>query len=84
MSSGSYTTTIVLGVIPLSIGFRVLFRERNGFFQNLGIALIIISIFLVNVFEDKKYFSGYEIEEEFEIIISSSDKVITIVSGKKK
>jgi hypothetical protein len=84
MSSGSYTTTIVLGVIPLSIGFRVLFRERNGFFQNLGIALIIISVFLVNVFEDKKYFSGYEIEEEFEIIISSSDKVITIVSGKKK
>jgi hypothetical protein len=82
MSSGSYITTISLGVIPLTIAFKILFRERNGLFHNLGIILIMISIILVNVFENKNYFTEEFIEEEFSVIISSSDKIITLISGK--
>lgn len=87
MVSGSYVVTISLGVIPITIVYKYLFKEKNGFFHLIGIFLILVSIILVTIFEDFSLYNKQEginidgIGTQIKDFVDAKDKILALGFG---
>ena len=55
MVSGTYIISIALGVIPITIVYKYLYKEKNGLFQIMGIVFLLVAIILITLFENTEF-----------------------------